>query len=75
MINDIYLVIGQIAMPLALAYVFLSLYKHLKYKDIFYSEKNIEIDYLKKRIEDQDALIQKLTQENEEISKIILQKL
>ena len=75
MINDIYLIVGQITMPLAFAYLFLSLYKHLKYKDIFYSEKNIEIDYLKKRIEDQDALIQKLTSENEEISKIILQKL
>lgn len=75
MINEIYLITGQMTMPLALVYLFLSLYKQIKYKDFFYSEKNIEIDYLKQRIQDQDNLIQKLTQENEEISKMILQKL
>lgn len=48
---------------------------YLKYKSIFYSEKDIEIRFLKKTLEEKTQAINILQNENNEITELIIGRL
>ncbi len=74
-IVDFFLVYGIVAFSITVILVLLAAYNYLKYKNIYYSVKDVENDYLKVKNTEYLQTINNLQKENEEISKIIIGKI
>ena len=72
---DFFLVYGVIAFSITILLLILAVYNYFKYKNIYYSVRDVENDYLKIKNTEYLERITTLQNENEEISKIIIGKL
>lgn len=72
---NIFTLYGIVCCAITAVIAIYSLNNYLKYKNIFYSNKDIENDFLKKQITLLEKQIAQLQNENDELSKIIIGKL
>ena len=74
-IVSIFFIYGILSFSATVLIVGFFLRNYLKYKSIFYSEKDIEIHFLKKALEEKTTTIKTLEHENNEITELIIGRL
>ena len=74
-IVNVFFIFGILSFSATILILLLFFKNYINYKSIFYSEKDIEIRFLKKALQEKTKAIEILQKENNEITELIIGRL